>query len=57
MCQIFLKSRNRVLGMVQYVKVLATKPDNLSSGPGACMVKEETYPAELSSGVFVHIDF
>lgn len=46
-----------MLGMVQYVNVLATKPDDLSSGPRACIVKEETYTPELSSGVFVHIDF
>lgn len=55
MCQIFLKSRDWVL--VQYVNVLATKPDDLSSDPRACMVKEETYTPELSFGVFMHIDF
>lgn len=36
--------------MVQYIKVLATKPDNLSSSP-----KGETRTPKLSSGVFVHI--
>jgi hypothetical protein len=39
-----------MLGMVQYIKVLATKPDNLSSSP-----KGETRTPKLSSGVFVHI--
>lgn len=43
--------------LVQYVNVLATKPDDLSSDPRACMVKEETYIPELSFGVFMHIDF
>lgn len=33
-----------MLGMVPYVKVLATKSDNLSSSPRAPVVKKETYP-------------
>lgn len=41
--------------MVQHAKVLATKPNNLSSSPRIHVVKGETYTQKVSSDVFVHI--
>lgn len=43
--------------MVQYIKVLATKSDNLSSSPRAPVVKKETYPKIVLWSVCAHTHF
>jgi hypothetical protein len=41
--------------MAQWVKVLATKPDDLSSIPGTHMTEEEKWLQKLSSDLYKHI--